>query len=124
MASITSRPSASTSRTARAAAIGPACKRASASTANTSPASRSPMNEIAAPAREAPAKASFRVLVVDDDPDMAAFLERLLAATGLGVDHALDRRAGLSVVRSQTPDLILLVLILPATCGIQTLELL
>jgi len=80
------------------------------------------MNEIAAPAREAPAKASFRVLVVDDDPDMVAFLERMLVATGLRVEHALDGRAAFSQVRSQAPDLILLDVMLPDTSGFEICE--
>ncbi len=35
------------------------------------------MSDLAAGGRLAPAQAVFRVLVVDDDPDMAVFLARL-----------------------------------------------
>jgi adenylate cyclase len=77
------------------------------------------MNEIAAPVHRAPVQATFRVLVVEDDPDMAAFLERLLTAAGMSVDHALDGIDGLSHVRAQAPDLILLDVMLPDVSGFE-----
>jgi adenylate cyclase len=77
------------------------------------------MNEIAAPVHRAPVQATFRVLVVEDDPDMAAFLERLLTAAGMSVDHALDGIDGLSHVRARAPDLILLDVMLPDMSGFE-----
>jgi PleD family two-component response regulator len=41
------------------------------------------VSDRAAAGQAAPGGAAFRVLVVDDDPDMAAYLARLLAAEGM-----------------------------------------
>lgn len=80
------------------------------------------MSDLAAPAREAPAQATFRVLVVDDDPDMAAFLARLLKAAGMGVDTVGDGKSALASVAAGMPDLILLDVMLPDMSGFQICE--
>lgn len=74
------------------------------------------MSELSAPAKHAQAKGAitgFRVLVVDDDPDMAAFLARVLQKEGLAVDTVLDGNAALVQVLASPPDLILLDVMLP-----------
>ncbi len=78
------------------------------------------MSELSAPARHA--QAAFRVLVVDDDPDMAAFLARVLAKQGLAVDTVLDGDAALVQVLATPPDLILLDVMLPGTSGFEICE--
>lgn len=80
------------------------------------------MSDIAAPVRTAPAQAMFRVLVVDDDPDMAAFLERLLLAGGLAVETVVDGASALASVRGDAPDLILLDVMLPDMSGFEICE--
>ena len=50
----------------------------------------------------------FRVLVVDDDPDMLNILARMIAAEGMHVDTALDGDAALVHAMTSPPDLILL----------------
>jgi adenylate cyclase len=77
------------------------------------------LNDLAAPVRPAPVQASFRVLVIDDDPDMAAFLERLLTTRGMEVDHAADGKTGLARVATSQPDLLLLDVMLPDMSGFE-----
>jgi len=74
------------------------------------------MSELSAPARHA--QTAFRVLVVDDDPDMAAFLARMLRREGLAVDTVADGHAALMQVMSAPPDLILLDVMLPDGSGL------
>ncbi len=76
------------------------------------------MSEPSAAAR-APA---FRVLVVDDDADMAAFLARMLRNEGMAVDTVLDGNAAVVQVLTTPPDLILLDVMLPGMSGFDICE--
>jgi class 3 adenylate cyclase len=80
------------------------------------------MNEAAAPVQPVLAQAAFRVLVVDDDPDMAAFLKRMLTAGGMAVDVVYDGKTALSSVGAAEPDLILLDVMLPDLSGFEICE--
>ncbi len=80
------------------------------------------MSEVAAPSLAAAVQATFRVLIVDDDPDMAAFLARLLASAGMGVDTVYDGKSALASVLSRAPDLILLDVMLPDMSGFEICE--
>ncbi len=80
------------------------------------------MNDIAAPVLRAPVQATFRVLVVDDDPDMSAFLQRLLSTGGMTVNLALNGASALASVGSSQPDLILLDVMLPDMSGFEICE--
>lgn len=51
--------------------------------------------------------AGRRILVVDDDEDVAAALRMLLRAEGYAVTLALSPDAAIAVVRDQPPDLVL-----------------
>lgn len=73
------------------------------------------MNEPAA--RATPVRASSRVLIVDDDPDMAAYLGRLLTTQRLNVHTLSDGDAALRYLRSTPPDLVLLDVVLPGVGG-------
>jgi class 3 adenylate cyclase len=78
------------------------------------------MNDVAAVAHTAaPEQASFRVLVVDDDPDMAAFLVLLLRKEGLQAETAADGEAALARIASAPPDLVLLDVMLPGRSGFE-----
>jgi class 3 adenylate cyclase len=79
------------------------------------------MTDLAA-GHAAPAQATFRVLVVDDDTDMAAFLARLVAKEGLGVDTVHDGRAAVGSIAANAPDLVLLDVMLPDASGFQICE--
>jgi adenylate cyclase len=81
------------------------------------------MNEAtAAPVRPAPVESAFRVLVVDDDPDMAALLARLLAREGMSVDTVFDGDSALVHAMASAPDLILLDVMLPGMSGFDICE--
>ncbi|MGE5640206.1 MAG: response regulator [Clostridia bacterium] len=79
------------------------------------------MSELAAAAKPAQATA-FRVLVVDDDPDMCAILARMLQKEGLAVDTVLDGNAAMVQALSSPPDLILLDVMLPGMSGFEICE--
>ena len=66
--------------------------------------------------------AAFRVLVVDDDPDMAEFLARLLAKEGMAADTVSDGESALARIASAPPDLILLDVMLPGADGFAICE--
>ncbi len=65
-----------------------------------------------------------RVLVVEDEPDIAALVAYQLAHAGYQVRTANDGREALAVVASDPPDLILLDLMLPGTSGTDVLRVL
>ena len=69
--------------------------------------------------RHAVTQAAFRVLVVDDDPDMAAFLGRLLSAQGMVAELLSDGEAALKRVTASPPDLVLLDVMLPGSSGFE-----
>jgi class 3 adenylate cyclase len=67
-------------------------------------------------------ESSYRVLVVDDDSDMAAFLARLLANENMAVDMVFDSATALSSIAAHAPDLILLDVMLPDGSGFEICE--
>lgn len=81
------------------------------------------MSELAFPARKAASgQGVFRVLVVDDDRDMAALLARTLTREGMSVDTVFDGDSALVHAMSSTPDLILLDVVLPGISGFDICE--
>ena len=81
------------------------------------------MSDLAFPARKlSSAQAVFRVLVVDDDQDMAALLARTLTKEGMSVDTVFDGDSALVHAMSSTPDLILLDVVLPGISGFDLCE--
>src|SRR3954467_12736717 len=86
--------------------------------------SKWPMSDLAAAATErlAIAQSAFRVLIVDDDPDMVAFLGRLLAREGLKVDAEYDGQAALAHIAASPPDLVLLDLLMPGMSGFEVCQ--
>jgi class 3 adenylate cyclase len=69
-----------------------------------------------------PAHTAFRVLVVDDDPDMAALFAAMLANEGMTADTVHDGDAALRRVQSSAPDLVLLDVMLPGRSGFEICE--
>jgi class 3 adenylate cyclase len=63
------------------------------------------------------AQGTFRILVVDDDPDMAGFLVRLLAQQGMQAEVASDGNMALAKIASAPPDLVLLDVLMPGPSG-------
>jgi PAS domain S-box-containing protein len=73
-------------------------------------------------ARHRHAGAGGRVLIVEDDAATRALLRDLLAKEGCVVDEAEDGLAALARVEAETPDLILLDLMMPRMDGFQFVE--
>ena len=64
----------------------------------------------------------FRVLVVDDDPDMLNLLTGMLSTAGMRADTVLDGDAALVHAIASPPDLILLDVLLPGIDGFTVCE--
>jgi len=63
-----------------------------------------------------------RVLVVEDEPQIAETLEAYLRASGFRTERAADGLRALELVRSADPDLILLDIMLPGLDGLEVLK--
>ena len=63
-----------------------------------------------------------RVLVVEDNVELAFGLRNNLEIEGYGVDVASDGSAGLATARRETPDLVILDLMLPELDGFRVLK--
>jgi DNA-binding response OmpR family regulator len=66
----------------------------------------------------------MRVLVVEDDPALAVFLQKGLMLEGHQVSRAVNGDAALEMAEHQAPDLVVLDLGLPCRDGVEVLELL
>ena len=66
----------------------------------------------------------MRILVVEDDPALAVFLQKGLMLGGHEVDRVSDGDAALEMVAQQAPDLVVLDLGLPRRDGTEVLEIL
>ena len=64
-------------------------------------------------------KARKKILVVDDDPVMVRFSERLLHMDGYAVATALNGKTGLTKAKEERPDLILLDVLMPDMSGVE-----
>jgi two-component system, OmpR family, response regulator MprA len=60
-----------------------------------------------------------RVLVIDDDANITAFLKRALAYEGYLVDTAHDGPSGLAAARDNPPDLVILDVMMPGIDGLE-----
>jgi len=65
-----------------------------------------------------------RILILEDNEDLALGLRRSLETEGYGVEVAVDGRAGLERIRESRPDLLVLDLMLPGIDGFQVLRML
>ena len=66
--------------------------------------------------------ASAKILVVDDTPNNVILLEDMLTARGYEVSTAIDGAEALGKMASETPDLVLLDIMMPRMNGYQVLE--
>jgi class 3 adenylate cyclase/AmiR/NasT family two-component response regulator len=80
------------------------------------------MSDLTAAGQDVPAQSVFRVLVVDDDPDMAAFLAHLIRHEGMHARIVADGAAALAALGEMAPDLVLLDVMLPGVDGFQVCE--
>src|SRR5688572_29220726 len=65
---------------------------------------------------------SAKVLIIEDNADLASGLRYNLELEGYDVQHADDGGAGLEAARAWHPDLIILDLMLPGMDGYQVLQ--
>jgi len=63
-----------------------------------------------------------KILVVDDEPDVVAFMERTLRTEGFEVVSAFDGISALDLVDAEKPDLVLLDLMMPMISGYEVCE--
>ncbi len=68
------------------------------------------------------AETAKRILVVEDEPDIAALIAYQLTREGFGVETAADGRAALEAVGREVPDMIVLDRMLPGLSGDEVLE--
>ena len=61
--------------------------------------------------------AAERILVIDDDPDVRAFISESLAEEGYSVREAGDGKSGLSALAAEPADLVVLDFIMPGLSG-------
>ena len=62
-----------------------------------------------------------KILIVDDDEDVILVLSTVLQDKGYEAVHAMDGRRGLEVAKAESPELILLDLMMPQKSGISLL---
>ena len=67
------------------------------------------------------AQSAQRVLVVDDDASVRALLARYLEVEGYQVEEAADGKEAMAAVTRQTPDLVLLDVMMPGEDGLDVL---
>lgn len=63
-----------------------------------------------------------RVLVVEDEPDIAALIAYHLTREGYRVETAITGQEGISAVRREVPDLVVLDVMLPGVSGLDVLR--
>jgi len=63
------------------------------------------------------AKKSASILVIDDDPDVRAFIAASLAEAGYAVRQAADGAAGIDSFEKKPPDLVVLDFVMPGLSG-------
>ena len=61
----------------------------------------------------------MRILVVEDDPDIAELIVRYLQKAEFGVDRVANGRDALEAIGARTPDLVILDLMLPQMTGLE-----
>jgi PAS domain S-box-containing protein len=76
----------------------------------------------AAASRAAVVRSGARVLVVEDEPDIAQLIRRYLQRGGYGVLIASDGAEGLRLARDEQPDVITLDVLMPGVDGLTVLE--
>ncbi len=77
------------------------------------------MSDLASGRAERQTKAGFCVLIVDDDPDMAGLLGRMLTQQGMQALVASDGSVALEMIAASPPDLVLLDVQMPGPNGFE-----
>jgi DNA-binding response OmpR family regulator len=61
----------------------------------------------------------LHAVVIDDEPDLTAFISSILETNGFEVRTANDATSGEDLIFQQTPDVILIDLMMPGRSGVQ-----
>ncbi|MFD0982508.1 response regulator transcription factor [Tropicimonas aquimaris] len=69
-----------------------------------------------------PSDAPDRILIVEDEDNIALALSHVLKREGMEVTRATDGEAGLKAIRDTRPDLVLLDVMLPAMSGYEVCQ--
>src|SRR4030095_11705658 len=77
------------------------------------------MSDLAATGLGVAPQTAFRVLVVDDDCEMAALLGRIIACEGMQADMVHDGAEAIASIAVAPPDLVLLDVMLPGESGFE-----
>ena len=67
-------------------------------------------------------KNNFKILVVDDEPDIVEFIAYNLKKEGYDVCTANDGLDGIKIAEKEKPDLIILDIMMPRLDGVETCE--
>lgn len=65
---------------------------------------------------------NFRILVVDDNPDLRSYVSGILKRRGYRVKTAANGALGLAAARANTPDLIITDLMMPEVSGLELIQ--
>src|SRR5579862_3969147 len=68
------------------------------------------------------AEAPHKIVVIDDDPASIELVSEVLKQPGLEIIGATDAPAGLALVKTHRPELILLDLVIPDVKGLELME--
>ena len=63
-----------------------------------------------------------KILIIEDDTFIAELIAKILSKENFDVDLAFDGEVGLKKIKTQTPDLILLDLVIPGISGFEILK--
>lgn len=66
--------------------------------------------------------ADYKILIVDDEPDVVSLIERTLKSDGFEVVKAYDGIGALDLVSAEKPDLVLLDLMMPMMSGYEVCQ--
>jgi CheY-like chemotaxis protein len=66
--------------------------------------------------------ANTRILVVDDEPDVVGFVQRILESEGFEVIAAYDGISALDLAENERPDLVLLDIMMPMMSGYEVCQ--
>jgi two-component system, OmpR family, response regulator MprA len=69
-----------------------------------------------------PVSPPHRILVIDDEPHLRAFLQRGLTLSGYTVETAASGETGLEIARQSSPDVVLVDMMMPGMGGYATLQ--
>jgi CheY-like chemotaxis protein len=64
-------------------------------------------------------EAKKKILIIDDEPSVVAYLETLFQDNGYETVSAMDGQTGLGMLKSEHPDLVTLDIAMPETSGIR-----